>query len=247
MVKLSDRLQLIADHIEKGETMADIGTDHGFLPLYLVENGISPKAILCDISGPSLNKARALAEEMASAGVDVKARVDFREGNGLAVLDDGEVDAVVIAGMGGVLITEILGGEPDRTLGIGKYIVQPRNNAAFLRFWLASRGFATEKNLLVREGNHICEVIVAIPHKRLENGDFALSEALAPEDDPRWDMPEALYAEEPGLVGAFAALKLRQAEKRRNGLRQGRNTDVVQIRKAEAHIDYFRRYLNDEL
>ena len=63
MIKLSDRLQLIADKVEIGETMADIGTDHGFLPLYLIAQGISPKAIMCDISGPSLNKAREAAVE----------------------------------------------------------------------------------------------------------------------------------------------------------------------------------------
>ena len=57
-MKLSDRLSIIADCIKAGETMADIGTDHGFLPLYLLESGISPKVIMTDISPNSLDKAR---------------------------------------------------------------------------------------------------------------------------------------------------------------------------------------------
>ena len=58
MINLSDRLQKIADNISKGETMADIGTDHGFLPIYLIQKKLSPHVIMADISGQSLDQAR---------------------------------------------------------------------------------------------------------------------------------------------------------------------------------------------
>ena len=58
MIKLSDRLQLIAKEVNNGETVADIGTDHGFLPMYLWEQGISPKVIMADVSQGSLKKAQ---------------------------------------------------------------------------------------------------------------------------------------------------------------------------------------------
>ena len=103
MIRLTDRLQILADQIEKNETMADIGTDDGFLPIYLWENGISPNVIMADVSAGSLDKARcdaaALYPDMA---------FDLRLGDGIQVLEKGEVDAVVLAGMGGILMTETL-------------------------------------------------------------------------------------------------------------------------------------------
>ena len=112
MNKLSDRLQLIADQITKGETMADIGTDHGFLPINLWETGICSKVIMTDISEPSLRKAKGYA-----GAYQFGSDMDFRVGNGLQVLDKGEVDTVVIAGMGGILMTEILGEDLDKSRG----------------------------------------------------------------------------------------------------------------------------------
>lgn len=103
-MKLSDRLQLIADEINIGETMADIGTDHGFLPLYLLDSGKCPHVIMADISPGSLKKA----EENCQL-YDKTREYDLRLGNGIDVLADGEVDVVAIAGMGGLLICDILG------------------------------------------------------------------------------------------------------------------------------------------
>ena len=118
MNKLTDRLQMLADEVQKGETMADIGTDHGFLPLYLWENGISPHVIMCDISEPSLAKAKA-----AAGAYQFGQELDFRAGDGLAVLAPGEIDAVVIAGMGGLLIRDILADDPDKTVSFSKYVL----------------------------------------------------------------------------------------------------------------------------
>ena len=81
MIELKGRLKTIAEKVDKGETMADIGTDHGFLPFYLIENGISPKVVLCDISPGSLAKAKQNAEYLSS-----DEGVDFRLGDGIDVL-----------------------------------------------------------------------------------------------------------------------------------------------------------------
>ena len=78
MVKLSDRLQVLADQIGNKETMADIGTDHGFLPVYLWERGISPKVIFTDVSAGSLEKSRVNAKRLYP-----EEPFDFRLGNGL--------------------------------------------------------------------------------------------------------------------------------------------------------------------
>ena len=84
--------------------MADIGTDHGFLPFYLAENGISPKVILADISPGSLMKAKE-----NSKYVSTDAEIDFRLGDGLDVLSPGEVDVIVIAGLGATTMSSMPG------------------------------------------------------------------------------------------------------------------------------------------
>jgi len=160
MAELGNRLKTMADYIKAGETMADIGTDHGFLPLYLWEKKICPKVIMTDISAGSLNKARA-----AFPGQPPGA--DFRLGDGLTLLAPGEVDAVVIAGMGGVLITEILSQDMEKTISFSKFIMQPRNGSGKLRYFLDKAGFAIISENLAEEGKFICEIIVAKPPKKV--------------------------------------------------------------------------------
>lgn len=158
MIKLTDRLQVLADQIKQNETMADIGTDHGFLPLFLWENEISPKVIMADISSGSLEKARCNCEVHYP-----DEKFDLRLGNGIQVLENGEVDAVVIAGMGGKLITKILSENPEKTKSFKKLVLQPRNGQGKLRYWLLENGFSIICESLVREGKYICEIITAVP------------------------------------------------------------------------------------
>ena len=153
-MKLSDRLQLIADEIHDGETMADIGTDHGFLPLYLLDTGKCPKVILADISEGSLKKA-----EDNCKMYDPDGNYDLRLGDGIDILEDGEVDVVAIAGMGGNLIADILEWNMAKSRSIKRYILQPRRHVGKLRHWLACNGFRIVKESLVEEGKFICEIL----------------------------------------------------------------------------------------
>ena len=170
MMKLSPRLKKIAEQINAGETMADIGTDHGFLPIYLWENKICPKVIMADISSGSLSKARENCEMY-----DPDARFDLRLGSGIEVLKEAEVDAVVMAGMGGILMTEILEKDVKKSLSFRKLILQPRKDVGKLRYWLFNNGFSITNEALVREGKYICEIITAVPKEvaitRQMNGD----------------------------------------------------------------------------
>ena len=234
---LTDRLQMIADEVQKGETMADIGTDHGFLPLYLWENGISPSVIMCDISEPSLAKAKA-----AAGAYQFGRELDFRAGDGLKVLKSGEVDAVVIAGMGGLLIHDILAADMEKTCSFSKYIFQPRNHAAHLRYWLVSNGFSIVKNQLVREGKFICEVITVLPPKSSKNGDTDLSDTLPAQDDPCWDLPKDMLLSQPELARDYAAVKLGIEQKILEGMRRSSNVSDCELHNVERRIDYFRSY-----
>lgn len=159
MINLSERLKKMAQRIDKGETMADIGTDHGFLPLYLLESGISPKVIMTDISEKSLEKA---VDNAASCLKGRDGRAEFRTGDGLSVLGMGEVDAVVIAGMGGKLIRDIMADDITLTASFDKFILQPRIGQGILRKWLIENGFRIIADDVVREGRHIPEIITVL-------------------------------------------------------------------------------------
>lgn len=157
-MQLSDRLQVMADKVHSGETCADIGTDHGYLGLYLYERDISPRVIMTDISEASLAKAKA-SFGARQFGNDVS----FRVGNGLEVIGSGEVDCVVIAGMGGLLIRDILAADIEKTCSFNRLILQPRKAAGTLRKWLLEHGFVILCEDIVREGDFLPEIITAMP------------------------------------------------------------------------------------
>lgn len=202
MVKLSARLMLMADQIEKNETMADIGTDHGFLPMYLADEGICPKVILTDVSAGSLKKAQdnvnELVEKRREEGREFDTGIfDFRLGDGITVLEPGEADAIVIAGMGGILISEILEKNMEVARTAKRIIMQPRKGSGRLRYSLIKNGFEVERELLVREGKFICEVIVAAYAAECGAGSVEMrgsreAEIPAPYGDISYSVPEKL-------------------------------------------------------
>lgn len=232
---LTDRLQRIADEITRGETMADIGTDHGLLPLYLWEKGISPTVILCDISEPSLAKAKA-----AAGACQFGHELDFRAGDGLTVLKAGEVDDIVIAGMGGLLIRDILSADLEKTCSFGKFILQPRNNAGHLRYWLAAHHFEMTKNQLVREGKFICEIITAKPPKIADSADFSPSAPLCGEGDACWELPADLFDTQPELAAEYAAVKCGIEEKILDGMQRSEKVSDRVLDSVKKRIAYFK-------
>ena len=102
-MKLTNRLLKIASLVSENKRVADIGTDHGYIPVYLLNKGIIDFAILADVNKGPLENARS---EVKINKLEDK--VDLRLGSGIEVLKKGEVDEVIIAGMGGILISELL-------------------------------------------------------------------------------------------------------------------------------------------
>ncbi len=134
--KLDVRLQAVADFVPENTTLADIGTDHASLPVYLVQKGTVPFAIAADVNkGPLEHAAKAVEE----AGL--KSQITLRLSNGLDEINETEVDCVVMAGMGGILISQLIEKaewlkNPEKTL-----IFQPMTDAPLLREFLAKEGY----------------------------------------------------------------------------------------------------------
>ncbi|MDY2959660.1 MAG: class I SAM-dependent methyltransferase [Hornefia sp.] len=183
-MRLSDRLQAMADEVNRGETLADIGTDHGYLPIYLKKIGRCPHVILSDISRASLEKALKDCELY-----DPGEKFDIREGDGLKVLKSAEVDVVSIAGMGGILISDILGYDIKHSRSFRKFILQPRNNLGRLRLWLYDKGFKIEKEIIVKEGKFLPSIFVVTPSHEEENLKRTSNES---EDFSLWEYPDSL-------------------------------------------------------
>lgn len=155
-MELSDRLQAIADLVGRNSIVADIGTDHGYIPIYLIENSISKKVIAADISRGSLDKA---VENIDDAGLED--RISTRLGNGLDVIREFEVDTVIIAGMGGILIRDILDENLKKTNSISNLILQPNIAADELRRYLVDNSYEIVDERLVRDGKKYYEIIHA--------------------------------------------------------------------------------------
>ncbi|NLN87724.1 MAG: SAM-dependent methyltransferase [Syntrophomonadaceae bacterium] len=158
MTTLSKRLTLVAEMIRPGRTVADIGGDHARLALFLVEQGVASRVIISELGdGPFTRAGRSLQENSC------RGKIELRRGNGLQVLLPGEVDEVVVAGMGGDTIVDILSYDWDKAASFQHFLFQPMTKAKTVRANLAEQGWPIEDERLVREKNRIYIMIAARP------------------------------------------------------------------------------------
>lgn len=158
-IKISDRMRTIESMVISGGSLADVGTDHGFIPLDLLAENEIKYAVLTDINDGPLKLAESHAKEW---GFDPKYYC-LRKGDGLVPLKNGEVDTVIIAGMGGELIENILDADKEKSHSFKRFVFQPRTHAGELRYYLSTNGFEMVDYKLVKEKGRICEVFAAKP------------------------------------------------------------------------------------
>lgn len=196
-MRLSKRIYKIAELISDGSSVADIGTDHGYVPMLLMKEGKSPRIIMSDISADSLSKAR---ETFALTGLSSKVSdTDFRVGDGLATISPGEVDEVIIAGLGGHTIAEILAADEVKTKSFKRLVLQPRKHSGSLRYYLCNNGWEIESENLAKEGKFACEIITAKPVNEAKRSSNCLYEDY-PESDIHWNYPKAMVEADPELA-----------------------------------------------
>lgn len=157
LFQLNPRLQTAAEWVRENSRAADIGTDHGYLPIWLVMKGKCPCAIGADINEMPLQRAKTNCQRY---GVEEKVRLVLCDG--LSALDGREIDDVTICGMGGEMIAHILT-TADWVQDPGKhYIVQPMSSPQDLREFLRKHGFLLQKEVVVEDAGKVYSVLSVV-------------------------------------------------------------------------------------
>jgi tRNA (adenine22-N1)-methyltransferase len=149
------RLLKIAEMIRIGDRVADIGTDHAYLPIYLIKNKISRNVYACDVSDGPLKNAKDNIEKTHTLNIEL------RKGDGIAAVKPDEVDTIVIAGMGGDLIIKIISSSAWIRNDKYELILQPMTSVEDLRRYLLNNGFSVVEEKAVRSQGRIYSVIKA--------------------------------------------------------------------------------------
>lgn len=180
-LELGPRLRAIAELVPLGcRTLADIGTDHGYIPVSLLLEGRLDRAIAADIGAPPLDHAR------RTAGLyGVSERMDFRLGDGLAVVEPGEAEVIVIAGMGGDTIAGILAAAPWSRDG-PLLLLQPMSRAHELRRWLPERGYEVRAETLVQDKGVLYPILSAAGGTMAPASEAQAWGGFLLESDPLW-------------------------------------------------------------
>ncbi len=189
-IQLGKRMAAAAALVLEGKPVADIGTDHAYLPVYLIVNDLCPNVVASDVARGPLASATQLVELLS-----LTKKIDVRLGEGLEILQPGEVSTICITGMGGLTIREILQNSPDVLAQTERLVLQPQRNAAAVRTFLAERGWKIIKEDLVYDSGFYYVVIAS------EHGEMELDEIEA-------EYGPLLLAEPHSLLKQYLELKL---------------------------------------
>ncbi|MDR7000438.1 tRNA (adenine(22)-N(1))-methyltransferase TrmK [Neobacillus niacini] len=176
--KLSNRLETVAKYVQNGAKIADIGSDHAYLPCFLAKKGTISLAIAGEVvEGPFKSAARNVQSEGLADIVSV------RLGDGLEVIEPGEVDCITIAGMGGTLIATILDKGKEKLQKVMRLVLQPNISASSIRKWLLDHQWELIAEEILEEDGKIYEVLAAEkgdPYKPYGNTQLELELLVGP-------------------------------------------------------------------
>ena len=162
---ISKRLELVASFVPQGAILLDVGSDHAYLPIELVERGQIESAIAGEVvEGPYQSAVKNVEAH------DLKEKIQVRLANGLAAFEEtDQVSVITIAGMGGRLIARILEEGLDKLANVERLILQPNNREDDLRIWLQDNGFQIVAESILEEAGKFYEILV------VETGQMKLS------------------------------------------------------------------------
>ena len=202
-IALQPRLRLLAEMTPSGGRLADIGTDHGYLPVWLLQEGRIPSAIASDVGAEPLEHARRTAEEYETQGLD-------------------ETDTVVIAGMGGETIRDILRAAPWAADGHHTLLLQPMTKVELLRGWLRENGYSCTEERLVQDKGKLYVILSVTGGPSGEASDAERYGGFCLEHDP--------------LYGLYLEQQLRRLYLRMDGLHRGGDESEAEPLAALADI-----------
>ncbi|MBP3603930.1 MAG: SAM-dependent methyltransferase [Lachnospiraceae bacterium] len=176
-VELSKRMQAVADMVTPGNRVCDVGCDHGYVSIYLVQEGIAPKVLAMDVNKGPLMRAGEHVKRY-----EAEDYIELRLSDGLTAYRIGEADTLLCAGMGGRLMMDILDREPDKTKDFGELILQPQSDVKLFRKYLREKGYIIQKEtMILEEGKYYPMMKVVLSGKVAdETKDYELEDLLGP-------------------------------------------------------------------
>lgn len=213
---LDERLRCVASMVRRGSRVADIGTDHAYLPVALVQSGHCPAAIASDIRKGPTDAAR---RSVSRAGLTEQ--IDIRLGSGLSTVAPDEVEDIVIAGMGGETIVSVLSDAPWIKDAQYHLIIQPMTRAEILRRYLWEQGFSIDRECVVSQGRH-CYTVMSVNYTgtpcMMEPALWYIGRILPQEGDRYLNrVCERLKKQQQAKPNEQRATCLRRIEQYRNG------------------------------
>ncbi len=157
MVALSRRMQAVTALAEPGKTAADIGCDHGYVGIRLIQEGLFSKVIAMDVRPGPLETARKNV-----ALYRMEDAIELRLSDGLRMLGIGEADCMICAGMGGALICRILENDPEKAQAMKQIILQPQSEISLVRRFLRQHGYVIRKEDMVKEDGKYYPMLRAV-------------------------------------------------------------------------------------
>ena len=161
-LRLSERLKLVASFVPEGSRIADIGTDHGYVPIYLAETGKIKSALAMDVRKGPLARADEHIEEYRRDAGDAAISIETRLSNGLEKLHAGEADTVIIAGMGGELMIDIIKNSP--VIGtLKEMILSPHSDKDFVRKNMMENNWKIIDETMVKDNGKYYTIMKVVP------------------------------------------------------------------------------------
>ena len=160
MIQLSKRLKTVASFVTPGKRIADVGTDHGYVPIYLVQSERTPYALAMDINKGPLSHAKDNILRY-----NLQNRIETRLSNGLREYNRGEADSIIIAGMGGNLMVQILSEAFDKWKDDAELVLSPHSEAELVRRYLSENNMVIEEECMLIDEDKYYVVMRAVSGK----------------------------------------------------------------------------------
>lgn len=226
---VSKRIEFIVNNLDKVECLADIGTDHGYVPLRALEEGKANRIIACDVNKDPLDKAKlnAILEGIGD-------ELEFRLGSGLKPLDAGEANEVVIAGMGGNLIRDILEADLEKVSAVEMLVLQPAQNPEILRQYLYENNYEIIKEDLCKDEGIFYELFKV---KRAEGQAIEL-------DSIYYEVSPMLLRQKHPLMKEYLELKVKEYNKILGFITEETESAINRKKEIEEKINIINSMIN---